>query len=202
MAVISETYRQYEIWCRPLKRAKYSFAEMRTKAISPDSEGSTALLRKMREAERKAIEASGILQKERQVPQRDAAFDEYTSSLSTTSESYAAFQERDNRELPLSSPVASATLGDQEESSAEIPMYQPRLRRIRDRIQEAVFDFSEIEQERIEEEVNNLVNADGYYNEIDPIDIDTEYEKEKSMAKPAIIAVAVFIIYVIIILKF
>lgn len=196
MAVIDDIYRQYEIWCRPLKRTRYTFSEMRTKAISPDSGGSTALLRKMREAEKRAIEASGLLQREK-APVRDAAFDEYTSSLSTTSESYAAMQARDDNLLSPDSVVAAA---NEVQTEAPVP-YQPRLKRIRDRFQEAVFDFSEIEQERIEKEIDELVNADGYYNEIEPIDIDTEYEQEKKITKPLLIAVAVFIIYVIIILK-
>lgn len=190
-----ETYRIYEIWTRPLARERYKFSEMRTKVISPDSEGTTALLRKMREKERRAVEASGILQKEQQKKRRDEGFDEYTSSLSTTSESYIAMQEAEERALPQDS-VAASLVADE-----EAPVYKPRLKRIRDRFQEAVFDFSEIEQERIEQEIEELVNADGYYNEIEPIDIDVEYEKEKRITTPAIIAIAVFIIYIIIILK-
>lgn len=199
MAVIDEIYRQYEIWCRPLKRTRYTFSEMRTKVISPDSGGSTALLRKMREAEKRAMEASGLLQKEAR-PRQDEALNEYTSSLSTTSESYAAFQAREDGVLDPEGLVASAA--NEEDNTKAPATYQPKLKRIRERFQEAVFDFSEIEQEKVEQEIDEIVNADGYYNEIEPIDIDTEYEPEKKLAKPAIIAIAVFIIYVIIILKF
>lgn len=184
MEVISEEYRQYEIWCRPLERTRYSFSEMRTKSISADDGGSSALLREFREKERLYAE-----QVETRTEQKDEAYEEYTSALSTTSESYAAIA---GKEVPSQ---------NKETSSAPRASREPRLKRLRAKITDAVFDYSEIEQEKIEQQINDLVNADGYYDEVEPIDIDVSYEKPSRITKPLIISIILFIAYIIFILR-
>ena len=191
METIDDSYTLISLWCRPLARTRYRTSELRRGRIKEGSGGTTTLLRQRREKERAEREASGLLAAERRSPAaRDSVYDEYTSALSTTSESYLAVSQRDSKRLET---------GD-EEAPAEVR--RPRLRNIRDRISDAVFDYSEIEQEKIEEKIDALVNADGYYNEVDPIDIDEEYQEERHLNKPLIIAIIGLIIYIILIVKF
>ena len=189
MEVISEQYKQYEIWCRPLNRTRYGFYEIKTARLPMDAEGSSALLRTFREKEKTFVEQSGILAKQK-AP--DEAYDEYTNALSTTSESYAAIIGKKEGPSVASVPKTSPPSG----ASAA-----PRLKRLRAKISDAVFDYSEIEQEKIEKQIDDLVNADGYYDEVEPVDADVDYEKESRITKPLIIAVILFIAYIIFLLR-
>lgn len=191
MEVISEHYKQYEIWCRPLDRTRYSFSEMKKKKLPANDEGSSALLRSYREKERIFIEKSGILERQSR-HERDEAYEEYTSALSVTSESYAAIAKKEEEESKA--PVHSQPM------KSSLPQ-APRLKRLRAKISDAVFDYSEIEQEKVEKQIDDLVNSDGYYNEVEPADIDVEYEKKSRITKPLIIAIVLFIAYVIFILR-
>lgn len=187
---IEESYRLISLWCRPLARTRYRTSELRRAKIKPDGEGSTTLLRKVRERERAEMEASAVLS---DTLEHDEVFDEYTSALSTTSESYARISQRDQVE----EAKRAASKSEAKEAAG-----RQRLRRIRDRISDAVFDYSEIEQEKIEERIDELVNSDGYYNEVEPIDLDSDYQGERQVNKPLLIAIIIFIIYVILIFKF
>lgn len=198
MEVIQEIYTQYEVCCIPLSKTRYTFSEIRHVKLSDAGESTSALLKLVREKEKRELEKSGLLTpREPSRALRDEAHDEYTSSLSTTSESYAAFsmiEELKQDSIPQIPP-------DELAAETARPAYEPRLKRIRSKVQNALFDYSEIEQEKIEQEVDELVNADGYYNEVEPIDIDVDYKKERRLNAPAIIAIIGLIVYIIVILN-
>lgn len=61
------------------------------------------------------------------------------------------------------------------ESDAPTPKGFKKLKRS---INEKIFDYSEIKQAKIEEKINELVNADGYYSEVLPIDVENDEEVE------------------------
>lgn len=59
------------------------------------------------------------------------------------------------------------------ESNSPPPKGFKKLKRS---INEKIFDYSEIKQAEIEEKINELVNADGYYSEVLPIDVENNDE--------------------------
>lgn len=205
MEIIEETYRQITLWCRPnLKRSTYSFSETRRARLSTAS-SSTIILREMRQRERRVLEESGLLDSKAAPKILDEVFEEYTSALSTTSESFLAFEEREAAKEISEAPQSFHSLQGNEDIEMlldSLPDKKPRLKRLRSRISNAVFDYSEIEQEKIEQKIDQLVNADGYYNEVEPVDIDVDYRPERRINKPVIIAVLALIAYIFIILKF
>ena len=193
MEPLHESYRLIELWCRPLKRTRYSFRDMK-KAVPKADSTSTLLLKRVRENERRAVEASGILERP---AVRDEADDEYTSALSVLSESYMAFDTANPLE---NTPGTPHGVQMQELLEQLPPEKKPRLRRLRAKIDDRLFDYSEIEQEKIEQDVDALVNADGYYNEVEPIDIDSDYNPKPQINTPALIAAALLLVYIVIIL--
>lgn len=186
MDAIKETYIQIDLGDRVLGRRRYSFSEIRRARPKCDGSLTSSLLLKMRDRELR--EPGKDL-----MPSMDKAYKEYTSSLSLTSDSYAAF---DQRSRAGSEVEASA------EPAASTEEKGHRLRRLKARISDTVFDYSELEQEKIEQEINSLVNADGYYDEVEPIDIDVDYKEERHINKAAVIAAVILIIYAILILRF
>ena len=185
MNIVSEQYIQINLWCKPLSRSRYSFDEVRKKKLHLRSDGTTTLLATMRERDRKEAEASRILQREQR--EKDNVHAEYTNALSEFSEVFAGFSK---------SEIAEAI--ETESEAAEEPVEavsRPRLKRFRSKIDAAVFDYSEIEQQKIEEEINDLVNADGYYDEVKPVDADEEYEEKNPINKTVILLIGALIVF-------
>ncbi len=191
MEIVNETYRQINLGDRPLARRRYRFSEIRKVKLKDDGSLTSSILLHIRRQEKKYAEESGLLSARQ--PVRDSVYDEYTSSLSMTSESFMGFSERERLDAGEDVSV---------EQAAIVPPKQPRLKRLQAKISDRVFDYSEIEQEKVEQEIDQLVNADGYYNEVEPADIDVDYKEERHINKPALIAAAALIIYIILILKF
>lgn len=184
METIRDIYTEINLGYRDLGRRIYSFSEIRKAPIKDDGSLSSTLLLKMRKEEREEDLRS---EAPVSIPVHDTAYDEYTSSLSPTSESFRSFAEREaSEEAPAP------------EEQGKKP--KRRLNRLRAKISDTVFDYSEIEQEKIEQEIDNLVNSDGYYNEVEPRDIDVDYKEVRQINKPALIAAGVLLIYTIIIL--
>ena len=66
-----------------------------------------------------------------------------------------------------------------QDSFIEVPrVKKKRFRRLAEKIDDTLFDYSEIRQEELEEEIQNLVNMDGYYDEVVPIDAGEEYTEK------------------------
>jgi len=191
LEIVNETYRQINLGDRPLARRRYRFSEIRKVKLKDDGSLTSSILLHIRRQEKKYAEESGLLGARQ--PVRDSVYDEYTSSLSMTSESFMGFSERERLDAGEDVSVEQAVI---------VPPKQPRLKRLQAKISDRVFDYSEIEQEKVEQEIDQLVNADGYYNEVEPADIDVDYKEERHINKPALIAAAALIIYIILILKF
>lgn len=175
MQIIEETYIKINIWCRPIAKTRYKVTEIHSRPLPKDRRGTAMIMAEMRQKEKSRHETPD------KAPQRapeDKAHKEYTSALSVFSESYAGFDHAEEAEVPLVSE--SINEAPQEEST-------PRLKRLRTRISEALFDFSEIEQGEIEDRVNELVNSDGYYNEVEPEDADVEYASSRTINKSVIL---------------
>lgn len=151
--VYEEEFLQVNLWCRPLGRSTYRFADMK-KGVAKNLGKATGTL--FREFEAKEKAASGVLVPKEPVLNQNGDVD------------YEAEEER--REIA----EARARLESNKEDFASMP----RLKRLKARIDSRVFDYSEIEREKIEEEIANLVNKDGYYDEIEPMDADENYKEE------------------------
>ena len=57
--------------------------------------------------------------------------------------------------------------------------------------------YSEIEQQQIEDEINELVNSDGYYDEIEPEDANGDYEEEKPVNTALIVLIGVLVLFLV-----
>lgn len=185
MSIIEEQYIQINLWCRPLARSVYSFGELRQEKLRPRSDGTKTLLATMREKERREDEASGLLMQERRV--HDNVHDQYTSALSEFSPAYAGFSKDEIAE----------SISEEEDQEYQAEEKPHRLTRLRTKVATALFDYSEIEQEKIEEEINELVNADGYYDEVEPADVNDDYDEEKPLNTTAIFLVGVLILFLV-----
>lgn len=186
MAIIEEQYIQINLWCRPLSRTRYFVSELRHVKLHPRSDGTTTLLAAMREKERREDEASKVLMQEKR--SRDKVHAEYTNALSEFSEAYAGFSKSEIAE----NIEAEDGLLEQ----AEVSEPRQRLKRIRTKVATALFDYSEIEQQQIEEEINELVNADGYYDEVEPIDANEEFEEKRTLNPTVLILGGVLVAFV------
>lgn len=146
-----------------MARKEYFFSEIRQEAIRNPKSATGTLLSSLEKAE--MDKGSGVL------PSQTRA-----SGILKMSEDDIEIAE------------ARARLESKEDLSA-----LPRFRRLKARIDSRVFDYSEIEREKIEEEIQNLVNKDGYYDEIEPVDADEELE-EKHHINAAVFVVLTLII--------
>ena len=188
MSIIEEQYIQINLWCRPLARTNYSFDEIRKAKLHPRSDGTSTLLAAMREKERREDAATRALMQEKRA--NDAVHAEYTNALSEFSEAYAGFSKSE-----IADSIAAEEQSASVDETPDIKVRPHRLNRLRTKVATALFDYSEIEQEKIEEEINELVNADGYYDEVEPVDVNEDYEEEKSINPTVILLVGVLIIF-------
>lgn len=149
MQTVRDEYTQINLWNRPLARKEYLFSEIRQEAIKNPKSATGALLSSLERAE--MAKGSGVLPSQARAP-----------GILTMSEEDIVIAE------------ARARLENKEDINA-----LPRFRRLKAKIDNRVFDYSEIEREKIEEEIQNLVNKDGYYDEIEPVDADEELEEDR-----------------------
>lgn len=187
MNIIQEQFIQINLWCRPLARSRYSYSsDIRKAPLRTRSDGTKTLLAAMREKERREDEASKILRREQR--EADAVHKEYTNALSLGSETYAGFNKEELAEQIESEMAAQDT-------EAEERKGRQRLRRIRSKVATALFDYSEIEQEKIEEQINSLVNADGYYDEVEPADAEVDYGNNREVNKTLVFLIGLLIAF-------
>lgn len=63
------------------------------------------------------------------------------------------------------------------------------------RIDNMLYDYSELEEDALEQEAETLINSDGYYNEVMPRDAFLDYDDgQKRIGKPVVIVVTALII--------
>lgn len=60
-----------------------------------------------------------------------------------------------------------------------------------------IYDYSELEAEALEQKVDELINADGFYNEVVPIDADEDFDSARSINKFLLIVIGGLIVTII-----
>lgn len=191
MSIIEEHYTKISLWCRPLSRSTYSFDEVGKVRLHPRSDGTKTLLAEMREKERRAASASRVLMQERRAEDRVHA--EYTNALSEFSPAYAGFSKSE-----IEDSIEAEFEENDGQEAAENPRRLKRFRnRVATKVANALFDYSEIEQQQIEDEINELVNSDGYYDEIEPEDANGDYEEEKPVNTALIVLIGVLVLFLV-----
>ena len=183
--VIEEQFIQINLLCRPLGRTRYTYDEVRKTRLRKRSDGTNTLLAAMREKERREDEAA---RHEEHRP-HDEVHAEYTNALSEFSPAYEGFSKSEIAE----------TIEEEQQTDAEKPTSERKsrhhLKQFKSKVDAAIFDYSEIEQEKIEEEINALVNADGFYDEVKPVDANEEYEQENPINKTVILLIGVLVAF-------
>lgn len=160
MEVIKEEFYQINLWCRPLGRTLYRFEDIKQGKVKNVGKATGTLYAELNEARAKA---SGILVKDPSgvlIPQNNDA-----DILTLTPEQ---IEIREARERIENMGVDTSTL--------------PRFKRLKVKLDNKIFDYSEIETEQIEEEINKIINKDHYYDEIEPMDADVEYKEERTFS--------------------
>lgn len=71
---------------------------------------------------------------------------------------------------------------------------KPKIRKLQRKSKFTIYDYSQVEQGILEDQVNELINQDGYYNEILPLDIDDDYETAQIQKKPLILLIIIVLI--------
>jgi len=191
LSIIEEHYTKISLWCRPLSRSTYSFDEVGKVRLHPRSDGTKTLLAEMREKERRAASASRVLMQERRAEDRVHA--EYTNALSEFSPAYAGFSKSE-----IEDSIEAEFEENDGQEAAENPRRLKRFRnRVATKVANALFDYSEIEQQQIEDEINELVNSDGYYDEVEPEDANEEYEEETPVNTALIVLIGVLVLFLV-----
>lgn len=170
MQEVKDEYLQFNLWTRTLGKTTYAFSELKTGKVSNPKSATGALVASLERAE--GVRGSGVL------PAQHPAV---TSAANMTDEDAAIAEAR-------------ARLEYKEDLNA-----LPRFRRLKAKMDNRIFDYSEIETSKIEEEIQNIVNKDGYYDEILPVDADDDYE-EPSKLNPLALVVGGLIIAIVIFL--
>lgn len=154
MQTVKDEYLQFNLWCRPLSKRNFAFSELKTGYVTNPKSATGALVASLEKAEK--VKGSGVLP-----PQHPSQQDPSTLNMS-----------EEDRVIS----EARARLESKEDISA-----LPRFRRLKAKMDDKIFDYSEIETAKIQEEIQNVVNRDGYYDEIEPVDADEDYEEKRTI---------------------
>ena len=170
MQEVKDEYLQFNLWTRSLGKTTYAFSDLKTGKISDPTSATGALVASLEKAE--TVKGSGVL------PAQHPS----VAAASNLTDEEAAIAE------------ARARLEHKEDLSS-----LPRFRRLKAKVDSRIFDYSEIETSKIEEEIQNIVNRDGYYDEILPVDADEEVE-EASKLNPLALVVGGLIVAIVVFL--
>ena len=170
MSVVKEVLYDIDYWSLPLKKHRYSLKSVARKAYTSNGTASGILLDEIRERER---EASGHL-----------------------SQRLLEVSESDNVLIPVieaaSAPVP-VRIDQKKESAAD-----RRFRVLKKKVDSLVYDYSAVRQGELEDEVFEILNKDGFYDEILPIDYYLDSGNEIMRASPWKIALYVALLIVMI----
>lgn len=158
MGVIREAIETIEIYSPPLKRHRYTMSGLGSQVRTSHS-GATGLL--YDEIVRRDKIASGLLEKSNADAQQKAA----------EKGSYDTAPDEMKELLDPNEQQNSSTDSD------EAPAPKKKFRVIR-RVEDLIFDDTAEQIGKLEDEAYELLNEDGYYDEILPYDADIEYEEE------------------------
>ena len=149
MGVIKEVIYEINFWSPPLKKHRYTMTSIAKKKYVSSGEGSGLLFEEIHKRE-KFVEESGLLKKS-SVP------DDYNEHVEGTDEEGVLLEAN-------ASPSGKA----------------PAKRKFRTlkKLEDILYDDTLVKMGEREDEAYEVLNADGYYDEILPIDADVEYEPE------------------------
>lgn len=85
------------------------------------------------------------------------------------------------------------------EKPAKKKKNKPKKTSIKIRIDRFLYDYSELEREALEDAVSDMINSDGYYDEVVPLDVemgDDEHDSESVKINPRLIAAVTLLIIV------
>lgn len=136
-----------DYWSPPLKKHRYQWSSIERRAYVDNGTASGILMQEIRERERTY---SGIL------AQKEAS------------------KESDYNEQPPQDmdEAHEEALQDNEEQSEGMP--RRKFRTIK-RIEDLIYDDTAVKQGELEDEAYELLNADGFYDEILPVDYDEDF---------------------------
>jgi len=146
MSVVKEVIQTIDFWSPPLRKHRYKMSSVRKKVFISSGQGSGLL---MDELQRRDKLASGLLSEQK--PQYEENF--ASDMFEQRSDSY-----EDVSEQP-------------EEKKERAPK---RRFRVMKRIEEIVYDDTAVRQGELEDEAYDVLNDDGFYDEILPVDYDED----------------------------
>lgn len=155
MQKVKDEYLQFNLWCRPLAKREFAFSELKTGFVTNPKSATGALVASLEKAEK--VKGSGVLPPQHPTQASESGFLNMSEEDKVISE-------------------ARARLENKQDINA-----LPRFRRLKAKMDDKIFDYSEIETAKIQEEIQNVVNRDGYYDEIEPVDADEDYEEKKAI---------------------
>ena len=149
MSIVKEVIQTIDFWSPPLKKHRYKMSSVRKKVFISSGQGSGLLMDELQRRDRLAA-ASGILSEQGPVYNEDGTYIE-----------------------PGMDPNAAYYDGaDQQDDTGE---KAPKRRfRVLKRIEEIVYDDTAVKQGELEDEAYDVLNDDGFYDEILPVDYDED----------------------------
>ena len=206
------------LWSKPLAKTRYTKAEIRKQPS--DGNLITALFRKNFESYAEELgesldasndEANSTPLSCNAETKSEPVIEIMTEPTSPDEESEPNFDlgsqalealppEFQNEEAIYEYYSADTQTDEDEEEQADQPKKKkkkPKKKKIRlkVRIDNTLYDYSELEEDALEQEAEKLINSDGYYNEVMPRDAFLAYDDgKKRIAKPVAIVVTALII--------
>ena len=196
-----DEYIKIDLWSRPLKKHRYSKKTDVQKKTVQNIDGLSGLLT----SEFRKLHGKQSLfdsfDNDSQENQDEFNLDLGSQILMDEPEEFKLvrkkqlddYETEDNRNALISE--ASGNIEDDAASNTnEKKANKPKKESLRIKIDRLLYDYSEIKQEKIEQEVDALINQDGYYNEVIPIDEGIDFEEKKEFNKGIIVVVALLIV--------
>lgn len=205
-----DEYIKIDLWSRPLKKHRYSKKTDVQKKTVQNIDGLSGILtsefRKLHGKQSLFEDTAGTkfsdsFDNDSQENQDEFNLDLGSQILMNEPEEFKLarkkqlddYETEDNRNALISE--ASGNIEDDAASNTnEKKANKPKKESLRIKIDRLLYDYSEIKQEKIEQEVDALINQDGYYNEVIPIDEGIDFEEKKEFNKGIIVVVALLIV--------
>ena len=206
--LIREEFLKIELWSRPLKRSKYSYGDVRCvkRRITSDSSILFAEIKKNTEGTGLLRALSDTVVKNENVGIDDlmSEFDLGSQILRDMPQAYEIPKAKTAADSPNASEYDDISQFSGSDETSEDNKKKPKKIGLKVRINRLLYDYSELEQEELEENVADLINRDGYYNEVVPIDEGMEYDDKRNGVDKRVIAVlaALFVVSGIIVYMF
>lgn len=187
--LVQEEFIKIELWSRPLKSNAFSYGDVRRIMRKTPISDSGAFIAEIK----KKNEGTGILQslEETVASNNNVSIDDLKSEFDLGSQILEDIpKESILKPIPSPTPYTDIeSLEDNDNEDSEIK--KPKKISLKVRISRKLYDYSEIEQEELEEKIADLINRDGYYNEVIPIDEGMEFDGKKDGIDKRIVAVLI-----------